>query len=625
MTTQALEKQSNSARRLPASSPILPWREFFSLDVRSLALFRIGLGLAVICDSLDRLPDLRAHYSDAGIVPRADMFPGATLSLHFYSGDVWLSALLTALTILFGIGLLIGYRTPIMTFLAWWLTISVHARLDAVMQGGDVLLRMLLFWGMFLPLGACYSLDASEPDRRPRSPRVLSPASVALIAQICIVYWFAAAWKWDPVWRSEGTAVYLALQVDYFVTRLGKLVGSFPAICQVLTYSSLYLETLGPVMLFLPFAPSLFRVLTIAAFILFHAGLAISLELGNFPFVCMVAWLALLPTDFWERLFATLRASGLQRVTVLYDPRSDIGRRIAGRLQAFLALPDGHLAEALETGGQLGRVRSRGGWAVVDAAGKECYGPQALSALVAQSAIFRPLVRFASGKLGAVFLSVMGLGLSWRPSLSGAPPSASRWTPPGGSLVNLVVSLLILYVVLINVAGINVDPSLFFAPPQVQMQAAANPSGVNGLVLPMQLRGLAAALGLEQGWGLFAPSPGRFHGWFVVTGYRRDGNTVNVLDPSKPADGKKPELLSLTYTNGRWRKLFSNLQEARYSRLSTNLANYYLREWNRTHGENEQLVRIELYQMRERSVPPGVPKPEPEKVPMFPPPESRSP
>ena len=29
--------------------------------------------------------------------------------------------------------------------------------------------------------------------------------------QLCLVYFFAAAWKWDPVWRSEGTGVYLAL------------------------------------------------------------------------------------------------------------------------------------------------------------------------------------------------------------------------------------------------------------------------------------------------------------------------------------------------------------------------------------------------------------------------------
>jgi hypothetical protein len=43
------------------------WRrveEIFGLDLRSLALFRIMVGLTIIGDLIDRATDLRAHYSD---------------------------------------------------------------------------------------------------------------------------------------------------------------------------------------------------------------------------------------------------------------------------------------------------------------------------------------------------------------------------------------------------------------------------------------------------------------------------------------------------------------------------------------------------------------------------------
>ena len=43
----------------------------FRLDVRSLAVFRIGLALTILLDLAIRAQDLGAHYTDAGVVPRA--------------------------------------------------------------------------------------------------------------------------------------------------------------------------------------------------------------------------------------------------------------------------------------------------------------------------------------------------------------------------------------------------------------------------------------------------------------------------------------------------------------------------------------------------------------------------
>ena len=45
--------------------------QLFGLDLRSLALFRIGLALLIIIDLIKRSKDLTAHYTDFGILPRA--------------------------------------------------------------------------------------------------------------------------------------------------------------------------------------------------------------------------------------------------------------------------------------------------------------------------------------------------------------------------------------------------------------------------------------------------------------------------------------------------------------------------------------------------------------------------
>ena len=41
------------------------------LDTRSLAVFRVGLGLLLLADILERSRNLTAHYTDAGVLPRS--------------------------------------------------------------------------------------------------------------------------------------------------------------------------------------------------------------------------------------------------------------------------------------------------------------------------------------------------------------------------------------------------------------------------------------------------------------------------------------------------------------------------------------------------------------------------
>ena len=50
---------------------LTPVRELFGIDTRSLAVFRIGLALAILADLLIKAPDLIAFYTDDGVLPRA--------------------------------------------------------------------------------------------------------------------------------------------------------------------------------------------------------------------------------------------------------------------------------------------------------------------------------------------------------------------------------------------------------------------------------------------------------------------------------------------------------------------------------------------------------------------------
>ena len=156
--------------------------DLFGLDLRSLAIFRVGLGLLLLGDLAIRAGDLSAHYTDQGVLPRSALTARHYVSLHFLDGTADFQGALFVLAGLAALALLAGWRTRAATVVSWLLLMSLHARNPMILQGGDALLRLLLFWGMFLPLGARWSVDGLlRRGGGPAGGREVSAASAALL------------------------------------------------------------------------------------------------------------------------------------------------------------------------------------------------------------------------------------------------------------------------------------------------------------------------------------------------------------------------------------------------------------------------------------------------------------
>ena len=292
------------------SVPEAWWLRGLVTDLRSLALFRIALGAVLAVDLLLRIPQIPQLYTDAGVLPREALlrFSGRPLiGLHLLSGQWSVQLLLFGVALLFAIGLMAGYRTRLCAVVSWALLLSMHARNPFVLHGGDAVLRLLLFWSMFAPLNQRWALDrALNPDAPVLPVRHLSPASLALVFQVCGIYWFAAAAKMHPSWLGDQSAVYYALSLDQFATPIGRTLLDFPAILRAMTTGTILLEMLGPILAISPVFTVPLRLVIPGSFIGFHLGLALTMWLDLFPWVCIAAWLAFLPSALWDRL-ATLK------------------------------------------------------------------------------------------------------------------------------------------------------------------------------------------------------------------------------------------------------------------------------------------------------------------------------
>jgi hypothetical protein len=136
----------------------------------------------------------------------------------------------------------------------------------------------------------------------------------------------------------------------------------------------------------------------------------------------------------------------------------------------------------------------------------------------------------------------------------------------------------------------------------------ANVAGVSARVsLPESVARALRAAGLEQRWEMFSPDTPRLDGWYVMPGRLADGRLVN-LSPHGPAlDWAKPARIPADLPTARWGILLmhqlANQQANGWLRRSW--VRFLCREWNRKHPPAEQLERVDVFLMLERTVPPG--------------------
>lgn len=279
------------------------WERSLGLDVRSLAFLRISLGLYTTADAIQRALEARFYYSDFGVLPRAALSEYLNrwlFSLNLLNDTVGWQLALIAVIGLAGLAMAVGYRTTLATVVAWVLTVSIHNRNEIVLDGGDSVHRMLLFWMMFLPLGAVWSIDSLKRPWAGPGNTVSSVGAAGFKIQMAIIFVFAAMLKTGDPWRKNFDAAWYALNYEVYTTQFGIWLRQYPEFLRWMTRASLIIEGVVPFALFIPVAPV--QVLTILILLSLNLGFALCMHLIMFSGVMIIGWLSLTPGWLWDKL-----------------------------------------------------------------------------------------------------------------------------------------------------------------------------------------------------------------------------------------------------------------------------------------------------------------------------------
>ncbi len=257
-------------------------RRIFALDLRSLALFRMLLGVLLLADLIARWAGLREPV---------------------YAGSGLLHVVIPTLAAVAAVLLVAGWRSRAAAFCCWVLLAYLHGGSGVTATTGDRFLLMLLFWAWLLPVGARYSLDLRLRVRtREDHSFYASPATAGLIVQVFLFFFCAALAHAAGAGGNPGSPLRSALAHPETLNSLGVWLLQKDSVLPVLNISVLLLMGAGAFLLLLRHEKT--RTGTIGLLALSLAALTLALPLGLLPFAAAAGLVALLPPRFWKRVGA---------------------------------------------------------------------------------------------------------------------------------------------------------------------------------------------------------------------------------------------------------------------------------------------------------------------------------
>ena len=282
-------------------------QQWANLDLRSLALFRMGIGVVLLLDTLARIPDITSFYTDSGMLPRELLtqsgLADSWLCLHLGGGGWWSQFILLLVQAGFALGLVLGWRTRLMILGSWVLHNSLLLRNPFVNDRGDLQLALMLFWAFFLPLGARWSMD--QKSGRPSTGSNHGLPAAALILQFVQIYLCTALLKYGEFWLVRGDGFFHSLQSPLFSNSLSLWMSRWPPlILKILNYAVIAGELFAGILLLCPVSVGMVRGVAFVLLFLFHGSVFFLFDLGIFPLIGLVSLMALLPSSFWNLSFA---------------------------------------------------------------------------------------------------------------------------------------------------------------------------------------------------------------------------------------------------------------------------------------------------------------------------------
>ena len=486
-------------------------KDQYSIDGRSISLFRISLGVVLLIDILLRIPEIGSFYTDNGVLPRYVELTNTVnhfkFSIHHAFGSIFGQVLIFVLHLFVTTLFIFGHQTKLTTFILWVLTSSLHSRNYLVLQSGDTALRLFIFWSLFLPIHGNHSFDTYSKKLKLVTNKFFNVGTLAIFSQIAIIYFFAGYEKSYESYFLSGDALRLAMNLERYATTFGHSLLAFPEFLKFGSRFSYLAELLCPIFLFFPFKNWIFRSVILFCFLSFHIGTVFMMEVGFFPFISITMWILLIPSQAFDYL---------KKFKKINSVEVSIGHQFYNLPFRALLIMLNLFEVKIHFSNETNEFKINN---------KEASKDELINLIVRHSLFYTPWTARILRFFMKFTMELNQLSFSTYKSLA-------------QKSVTAIGCLLLLYNVVLNLRPLK---NLSSTSRKIVQE-------VEGFDL------LKHGLNFEQRWGMFSPEPSRSDGWHIIYGERYNGAKVDLWGTDFRTPLEKPESVAATYRNQRWRK-----------------------------------------------------------------------
>lgn len=271
------------------------WRRFwFSYDsAYPLGFIRIAFGILMIVWTVSLYPGLHDRFGPDGVVPRPPTADFTWSVFRLLPDDNAVFAGWVVLLVA-SIALTVGWHSRLAAVLVFVMVVSFERRNPFVMNAGDVLLRVEALFIALASSGAALSLDQR---RRTGSfwtaeQRRIWPVRLMQI-QVSVIYVSTVVAKLHGETWQDGTAVSYSLrQNDLLFFTAPRWITDNLLISNVLSWSTLVVELAIGLLVW----NRRCRPWVLAAGVVLHMSIFVSMSIGLFSLAMVVLYLAFLPS-----------------------------------------------------------------------------------------------------------------------------------------------------------------------------------------------------------------------------------------------------------------------------------------------------------------------------------------
>jgi hypothetical protein len=293
------------------------WNSFWftPAETSTLALYRIAVGIIVVGWTLALAPSLYAFYSRDGILPTYPDYEGSLAwgLLEWFPGNAAVTIIYFAL-LLASICVLVGFGTRVATLIVFVCMVSFAHRNPWVLNSGDLLVQLLVFYLLLAPAGDGLSVDRwLRRDRQfwEFSHRAIWPLRLVQV-QVSILY-IAAVWdKVRGTTWNDGTAVSYALRIgDLERFPIPGFVTDSLILANLMTFGTLAIEFALAILVW----NRVLRPWVLLLGVMLHLGIDYGVRVGFFSWAVLVAYVAFIPPES-ARSFILATRDRLGRLTL---------------------------------------------------------------------------------------------------------------------------------------------------------------------------------------------------------------------------------------------------------------------------------------------------------------------